>query len=99
MSKSLFTRLLSLAALLLLLVPALAPVPTWAATPQFNNPGFENTWNRTDKPVDATTTSGRGYTWGPVAPGAQAVTTEAYNGGTRKVQYFDKARMEVNNPN
>src|SRR3978361_2035821 len=94
MSKMLYARLLGLAALLILLSAA----PVMAAAPQFNDPGFDNTWNRTDKPVEATTTSGRGYTWGPVAPGAQAVTSEAYNGGTRKVQYFDKARMEVNNP-
>lgn len=94
MSKTLFARLLGLAALLFLLVAA----PALAAVPQFNDPGFENTWNRADKPVEATTTSGRGYTWGPVAPGAQSITTEAYNGGSRKVEYFDKARMEVNNP-
>ena len=26
------------------------------------------------------------------------MTSEPYNGATRQVQYFDKARMEVNNP-
>src|SRR5947208_1800875 len=102
MSRSLFTRLRGLTVLLVLLsaisAGGLAEIPAWAAPPRFNDPGFENTWNRTDKPVDATSNTGRGYTWGPVAPGASEITTETYNGGTRKVQYFDKARLEVNNP-
>lgn len=70
-----------------------------AAGPTFNDPGFANTWNRVDKPLlDLPGGIGRGYTWGPAIPQAAQVTKEAYNGGQRTVQYFDKARMEVNNP-
>ncbi len=65
----------------------------------FNATGFANNWNRVDKPVQDLAGLSRGYTWGPVVVGSEAVTTEPYNGATRKVEYFDKARMEVNNPN
>ena len=71
----------------------------YAATPQFNDPGFANTWQRVDKPVqDLAEVAGRGYTWGPPVVEAVNVSNESYNGATRRVQYFDKARMEVNNP-
>ena len=53
--------------------------------------------NRTDKPV-ADGTVKRGFYWGPT-PGADK--QEAYEqgtGGARLVQYFDKSRMEINNP-
>ena len=70
-----------------------------ASVPHFNDPGFKATWERIDKPVDDLHgNAGRSYTWGPPAPDAVAITQEAYNGITRTVQYFDKARMEVNNP-
>lgn len=68
------------------------------AAPGFNDPGFANTWRRADLPVEQVAGLQRGYTWGPTVPGSERVLTERYNGGTRKVQYFDKARMEVNNP-
>ncbi len=42
---------------------------------------------------------GRGYTWGPAIPAASTITSEPYNGGSRIVQYFDKARMELSAPN
>ncbi len=64
----------------------------------FNDGGFATTWNRVDKPVQDNANPGRGYTWGPVVSGSESQTGELYNGATRKVQYFDKARMEVNNP-
>jgi sugar lactone lactonase YvrE len=79
------------AAMLLEALPALA-------APGFGDAGFENTWNRVDKPVQDLPGVGRGYTWGPPAPNAGNITTETYNGAARKVQYFDKARMEINNP-
>src|ERR671926_1826083 len=80
---------------LFLLVFSALPVQ---AAYNFNDQAFEKVWNRVDLPVQNLPRVGRGYTWGPpFAPGA-AITTEPYNGGTRKVQYFDKARMEINNP-
>lgn len=85
--------------LVLAVLFGLVPLVTTAA-PNFNDPGFANTWNRVDKPVDDLAGgAGRGYTWGPTIPQAYKVTKEPYNGGERTIQYFDKARMEVNNPN
>ncbi|MEI7554907.1 PQQ-binding-like beta-propeller repeat protein [Candidatus Chlorohelix sp.] len=84
--------------LAVLLVSTFAVGASSAISISFNDPGFANTWNKIDKPVDEIPGVGRGFTWGPIVAGAAAITTESYGGGSRKVQYFDKARMEVNNP-
>jgi hypothetical protein len=85
--------------LLFMLICSMLFVPTVSsATPTFNDPGFASTWNRVDKPVADLPNPGRGYTWGPLAPGAENIATEPYNNSTRKIQYFDKARMEINDP-
>ena len=63
-----------------------------AALAGFASPLFERVWTRTDQPVAAGVTS-RSWTWGP---GAGPTVQEPWAGGTRNVQYFDKARMEVN---
>ncbi len=83
-----------LAALLLMIVlaaPALADFPP--------APGaFQRTWDRTDKPV-ADDVIDRTWIWGPDAN--TEVVQEEYAespGGLRDVQYFDKARMEINHP-
>ncbi len=73
-------------------------LPVVEAAYNFTDPAFGSTWNRADKAVQELTGVGRGYTWGPPAPGAEGIQTEQYNGAPRKVQYFDKARMEINNP-
>jgi len=65
---------------------------------EFNDPAFGLTWNRVDKPVQDGVGVGRGYTWGPVVGGSENITSEIYEGVSRRVQYFDKARMEINNP-
>ncbi len=64
----------------------------------FGDPAFDITWQRTDRPV-ALGEVQRSYFWGPQAntlpllePYAQGVN------GQRVVQYFDKSRMEINNP-
>jgi outer membrane protein assembly factor BamB len=75
----------------------ICPLITVAAPPNID-PSFAATWDRVDKPVQDIPGIGRGYTWGPLVATATAITSEPYNGGTRKVQYFDKARMEINNP-
>ncbi len=64
----------------------------------FNDPAFDLTWNRVDKPVQDGAGVGRGYTWGPGVSGSENITSEIYDGISRRVQYFDKARMEINNP-
>ena len=60
---------------------------------------FLATWERTDRPV-LDGIAARTWMWGPEAN--QPIMTEAYTeapGGQRQVQYFDKARMEITNPN
>jgi len=55
-------------------------------------------WALTDEPV-ADGQANRSWYWGPQAG---PVRSEPYSGsptGTRLVQYFDKARMEINDPN
>ncbi len=90
-------RGLLLPALLLLpLVLALGSSRQAGADP-FVDPAFQAVWTRNDGPVAAGTVA-RSWTWGP-APGA--AKREAYaegQGGVRLVQYFDKGRMEINNP-
>lgn len=68
------------------------------AAPNFTDVAFANTWNRVDKVIVDLPDASRGFIWGPPAPGSTQTYLETYNGGQRKVQYFDKARMEINNP-
>ena len=63
----------------------------------FADKSFQQIWERTDAPVLSGAVK-RSWYWGP-APGA--TMSEPYSGsktGFRQVQYFDKARMEINNP-
>jgi hypothetical protein len=80
-----------------------APAPT--ATPggkpgatTFADPAFQSLWTRTDSLV-ASHAANRSWFWGP-APNTNGLM-EPYaegKGGQRLVQYFDKSRMEINNP-
>ena len=82
-----------MAALLLLIVAA---APVMAHDPE---PGaIERTWARTDKPV-ADGVVERTWMWGPDAASEAIMEPYAESpGGERLVQYYDKARMEINNP-
>jgi hypothetical protein len=63
----------------------------------FADPAFDRVWQRSDRPV-AEQRASRSWVWGPHGLMAR---TEGYiqsASGLRQVQYFDKARMEVNNP-
>lgn len=64
----------------------------------FADPAFQRVWNRTDKQVSNGSVS-RTYLWGPepFTGGIQEDYMESPN-GKRLVQYFDKSRMEINNP-
>ena len=77
---------------------AARPQPAQAAPSySFADSAFDLTWTRTDADVAAQKIT-RGWVWGP---GAGVAGLEPYKespGGQRLVQYFDKARMEVNNP-
>jgi hypothetical protein len=85
----------------LVVVQSLAPVaiarPAAMALPPANE-HFARTWSRTDKPV-ADGAASRTWMWGPEANTGPLV--EAYVEGVdgqRVVQYFDKARMEITQP-
>lgn len=90
-----------------LLVPALAvwaillPALAQAADPDFGGVNqFRERWVAQDGLVGSSGIN-RPYTWGPNVPGAPTTLSENYAdspGGTRRVLYLDKARMEINNP-
>lgn len=64
----------------------------------FADPAFARVWRRTDAPVQAGGVA-RTWVWGP-EPRTGGLT-EPYRdtpGGQRLVQYFDKSRMELNDP-
>jgi glucose/arabinose dehydrogenase len=58
----------------------------------FGSDEFEQVWERNDLPVSQGEAS-RTWIWGP-GPRSSAMIEE-YDGGTRLVQYFEKARMEA----
>jgi hypothetical protein len=83
--------LVTLALLVASAIPAMAVIEAEEA--------FLNTWKRTDRPVADGATE-RSWIWGP-AP-ATTVMSESYREhptDERPVQYWDKSRMEINDPN
>lgn len=82
--------------------PGQAPVRAATALPAslpFADSAFETVWTRNDQLVAAKSAS-RSWTWGPapLQAGLEAYTDAPDGSGKRLVQYFDKARMEINNP-
>ena len=80
-----------------------AAQPTAATTTtldkQFADPAFTSTWQRTDQYV-ANGSVSRSWYWGPT-PNYWTYETYLDAKGatkTRKVEYFDKSRMEINDP-
>jgi hypothetical protein len=66
-----------------------------ASAESFVEPGFEQQWKLTDEAVAKGQVS-RTYFWGPQAfAHTNEVYNESPNNGQRRVQYFDKARMEL----
>jgi hypothetical protein len=81
-----------------IVVPASLYVAGGAGDFPFAHPAFQRVWTRTDRPVAEGKVS-RTWFWGP-GPNTPGLI-EAYKegpAGTHLVQYFDKSRMEVNNP-
>jgi hypothetical protein len=78
----------------------LLPGPRAGAQGTFADPAFQTVWERSDKPVAEGRAGGRSWTWGPQArqPLREPYSRNVF-GGDRLVQYFDKARMEINDPN
>ncbi len=69
-----------------------------ADAPAFTDPAFQQLWQRTDSLI-AQGVVKRSYYWGP-QPNSGPIY-EDYSeglGGKHLVQYFDKSRMEINNP-
>ncbi|MBK9715324.1 MAG: hypothetical protein IPO81_29150 [Kouleothrix sp.] len=71
---------------------------TALAAPAIGNPSFQRIWDRQDRAV-VEHISDRSWTWGP-APLSDALWEQFAEGvdGRRTVQYFDKSRMEINDP-
>ncbi len=68
-----------------------------AVPSNFADEAFKNVWTRTDALVDSGAVK-RSYFWGPT-PGFKAYEEYAEGpNGQHLVQYFDKSRMELNNP-
>ena len=63
-----------------------------------DHPEFHRTWQRTDEPVKQIVVT-RTWMWGDgPASDAMIETYAGESGEYRSVKYFDKSRMEVNNP-
>ncbi len=76
--------------------PAVAKPPLQAGG--FAHAAFQRVWERTDKPVKDGTVK-RTWLWGPQSnTGGLNEPNKELPGGQRQVQYFDKSRMEINNP-
>jgi hypothetical protein len=77
---------------------ALIAVEGALAAPAIGNTAFQRVWNRQDLAV-AEQVSGRSWTWGPAA-NTEVLRETFVEGveGKRAVQYFDKSRMEINDP-
>ena len=64
----------------------------------FADPAYRMLWNRSDGEV-ADGTASRSWLWGSSVPsGARLEPYAEASGGERLVQYFDKGRMEINDP-
>jgi WD40-like Beta Propeller Repeat len=86
--------LAGLAALALGALPANA-APFDGRRNQFADNAFGTVWRRTD---DLSVRGGRSWYWGPGPWFDYAEFYRQSPNGLRTVQYFDKARMEINNP-
>jgi plastocyanin len=64
----------------------------------FANPAMATVWNRTDLAV-AEFKASRTWLWGPENFDTRMEPYAQSPGGMRLVSYFDKSRMEINNPN
>ncbi|NWJ96605.1 MAG: hypothetical protein HXX20_12550 [Chloroflexi bacterium] len=86
---------------LLALVPLLtlfSQAESVAAQTLSLDPNMDQVWKRTDLPV-ANGSAQRTWIWGPKAFEIRQEDYAESPGGKRLVAYFDKTRMEINNPN
>lgn len=62
------------------------------------DPAFATVWNKADGPV-AAGKANRSWLWGPQANYMGKEEYDNSSDGSRLVRYYDKSRMEINNPN
>ena len=84
------------AALFAVVMPAGA-APWSGNRNRFASPRFETVWRNADLAVQQGST-GRSWTWGPQPWFDYKEVYKQSPNGLRQVQYFDKARMEINDP-
>ncbi len=80
------------------LLPAIAVAAQPLPPVPFENPAFKKVWERADYPV-VTGKAQRSWLWGPGPIAATREPLAESPEGMRQVQYYDKARMEINDPN
>ncbi len=98
MKKRKLLRVLLLGTIFIITLAPLSNEALLAAN-NFADPAFSSLWSRTDELV-ANGLVSRTFLWGPT-PGTPGLMEDYADspGGKRLVQYFDKSRMEINNPN
>lgn len=69
------------------------------AAPNISDSAFKRVWDRQDLLIDNGQVKDRSWTWGPSVSSALEETLVQGVNGKRKVQYFEKSRMEINDPN
>jgi len=79
-------------------VPAAAIHEGEGETHEFADDDFEATWNRTDLPVETGEANDRTWIWGNIYTDGMMEEYADSPGNERLVQYFDKSRMEINDP-
>jgi hypothetical protein len=80
-----------------LAVPFANPTPAQARASALADPALEDVWTRTDLPVERRAVV-RSWTWGPDTFYTNYEPYAQGPGGQHLVTYFDKSRMEINNP-
>jgi len=82
-----------------MLAPVIIPFTpaAQARTSVLADPALEQVWDRTDKPIEDRVAA-RSWTWGPESFYSNYEPYAEGLGGQHLVTYFDKSRMEINNP-
>ncbi len=67
-----------------------------ADNPPIGENAFQRLWDRQDRPVQEKWVDDRSWTWGPTVSEAMFEQLKQATDHKRKVQYFEKSRMEIN---
>jgi hypothetical protein len=96
--NQIFSKKPKIMAALVILLTMSGLLPVWIGQAEsFADPAIEQTWNRSDKAV-ADGKVARTWLWGPQPNATKEENYAESPGGKRRVQYFDKSRMEITNP-